>query len=307
MNLVANGLVTDQFGQLLLIRRDDTRTWAMPGGSLDVGELPTDCVTREVWEETGIRSVPVRLVGLHYWTQKPDGFLIFTFRCLPDGGELTPSDETPEVGYHPFSSLPEPMLGFHLERIEGSFHHSGGPPSWDRQQPLRWQLFLRRSILPFYYFWKDMKRRIQGAPLYQPPPDWRTGSFVIIRNEDGAVLWVKRDDTDMWNLPGGRANKLEPPWETAVREAKEETGLDVVLNDLSGVYLKSNDPDGRPHMVFAFTGTVAGGQLTTNPEASEFAYFMPGEEPDNIFVKHVERVADAVDPKRKKTIFRAQL
>lgn len=306
MNFAANGLVIDQFGQVLLMRRDDTRTWAMPGGSLDAGELPTDAVKREVWEETGIHSVPVRLVGLHYWTQKPDGFLIFTFRCLPNGGELTPSDESPEVGYYPFRALPEPMLHFHAERLEASFHHDGGPPEWGRQHPTRMQLFMRRNILPFFYLWKGIRRRIQGVPAYQPPPDWRTGAFIILRNEAGAVLWVKRDDLNMWNLPGGGADGMEAPWETAVREAKEETGLDVVLDDLSGVYLKSEDPDGQPHMVFAFTGTVTGGQLTKNEEAASFDYFLPGEEPENSFHWHLERVADAVDSNRSNTVFKVQ-
>jgi ADP-ribose pyrophosphatase YjhB (NUDIX family) len=307
MILAASGLVTNQFGQVLLIRRDDTRTWALPGGGLDAGELPTDGVVREVWEETGIKSVSVRLVALHYWTQKPEGFLIFTFRCLPNGGEITPSDETPEVGYHTLFPLPEPMMQFHRERLEEGFRHNGGPPVWGYQYPPRWALLLRRTVLPFFYLWKDIRRRMQGIPRYQPPPEWRTGAFVILRNEAGAVLWIKRDDIDMWNLPGGQTEEMEPPWETAVREAKEETGLDVTLDDLSGVYLKTNDPEGKPHMVFTFTGTIKGGKLTKNEEAADFGYFLPGEEPENTLAKHIERVADAVDPMRNRTVFREQL
>ncbi len=306
MILVSNGLVVDQFGQALLIQRDDTRTWAMPGGAIEADELPTDSVIREVWEETGIHSVPVRLVGLHYWTQKPDSILIFTFRCLPNGGELTPSEESPEVGYHPFSKLPEPMLNFHRERLQDGFRHAGGAPRWGRQYPARWQLFLRRSVLPFVYLWKDVRRRIQGVPRYQPPPEWRAGAFVILRNEAGAVLWVKRRDMDMWNLPGGLAEQMEAPWETAVREVKEETGLDVTVDDLSGVYLKPTEAGERPHIVFAFTGTVEGGRLTRNEEAADFGYFLPGEEPENSLGKHLERVADAVDLERNKTVFKVQ-
>jgi 8-oxo-dGTP pyrophosphatase MutT (NUDIX family) len=127
-----------------------------------------------------------------------------------------------------------------------------------------------------------------------------------VRNEAGAVLWIKRDDIDMWNLPGGGAEGMEAPWETAVREVKEETGLDVTLDDLSGVYLKSNDAEDKPHMIFTFSGTVWGGQLTKNKEAADFGYFLPGEEPENAIPKHVERVADAVDPMRNKTVFRVQ-
>ncbi len=302
MKLVANGLVTDQFGRVLLIRRDDTRTWAMPGGALDKNELPTVGVAREVREETGIESVPVRLVGMHYWTQKPDGFLIFTFRCLPNGGKLTPSEESPEVGYHSFTTLPEPMLNFHRERIEDGFLHDGGPPSWERQYPARWQLFMRRSVLPFVYLWKDIRRRFQGVPRYQPPPEWRAGAFVVIRNEAGQVLWIKRNDINAWNLPGGRTEGMEAPWETAVRE----TGLDVRLDDLSGVYLKPAQNSKKSEMIFTFTASVNGGQLTKNEEAADFAYFASGEEPENSLPKHIERVADAVHPGRDKTVFKVQ-
>lgn len=306
MKLAASGIVSDQFGRVLLILRDDTRTWAMPGGALEADELPTKGVVREVKEETGIDAVPVRLVGLHYWTQRPDGFLIFTFRCLPRGGEITPSDESPEVGYHSISPVPKPMLNFHRERLEELFFHKGGPPIWGQQFPARWALFLRRSFLPFVYLWKDVRRRWQGLPRYQPPPEWDTGAFVVIRNGTGDVLWVKRRDFDAWNLPGGKAESMEPPWETAVRETKEETGLDVRLDDLSGVYLKPAADGGSPHMVFTFTGTVNGGKLTKNEEAADFSYFASGEEPGNSLPKHLERVADAVDPRRDKTVFKVQ-
>ena len=306
MKLATNGLVIDQFGQALLILRDDTRTWALPGGSLDADELPTDGVVREVWEETGIHTVPVRLVMLNYWSQRPDGFLIFTFRCLVKGGTITPSEESPEVGYHLLAPPPEPMLHFHRDRLQDSFRHEGGPPIWARQYPTGWQLFLRRSFLPFVYLWKDLRRRRQGVPRYQPPPEWGTGAFVIVRNEAGEVLWVKRRDMDVWNLPGGRADEMEAPWETAVRETKEETGLDVTLDDLSGVYLKPAVNGHAPHMIFAFTGTILGGRLTRNEEAADFAYFAPGAEPENSLPKHIERVADAVNLGRDKTVFKVQ-
>jgi ADP-ribose pyrophosphatase YjhB (NUDIX family) len=306
MILVCNGLVINQFGQALLIQRDDTRTWAMPGGALEADELPTEGVVREVFEETGIRSVAVRLVGLHYWSQRPDGILIFTFRCLPNGGTITPSEESLQVAYQPVSSLPEPMLSFHRERLLESFHHEGGAPHWERQHQTRWHMFLRRSVMPFVYLWKDVRRRWQNVPRYQSPPRWGTGAFVVLRDEAGQVLWVRRRDVDVWNLPGGRADTMEPPWEAAVRETKEETGLDVQLSDLSGVYLKPARDGANPHMIFTFTATVTGGTLTRNEEAADFAYFSPGEEPENCRANHRGRAADAGDPRRNKTAFRVE-
>ena len=60
-------------------------------------------------------------------------------------------------------------------------------------------------------------------------------------------------------------------------------------------------------MVFAFIGTAVGGQLTKKDEASDFGYFLPGEEPENSFHWHLERVVDAVDLNRTATVFKAQL
>ena len=87
MNIGTTGIIIDQKMQLLVIKRDDTRTWAPPGGSSDAGEMPTESVTREVEEETGFKVMPVRLVGLSFIPEFGEGVLQFTFRCLLRGGE----------------------------------------------------------------------------------------------------------------------------------------------------------------------------------------------------------------------------
>lgn len=55
------------------------------------------------------------------------------------------------------------------------------------------------------------------------------GAFSIIFDEQGRVLLCHRRDMDAWNLPGGGAESGELPTEAAIRETKEETGLDVVI------------------------------------------------------------------------------
>ncbi|MCA9936689.1 MAG: NUDIX domain-containing protein, partial [Anaerolineales bacterium] len=81
-------------------------------------------------------------------------------------------------------------------------------------------------------------------------------------------------------------------WETAVRETHEETGLQITPIHLSGVYLY----DAQNHLTFTFTADITGGSLTPGPEAAEFAYFTPGEEPPNSVQQHIERVQDAIAP-----------
>jgi ADP-ribose pyrophosphatase YjhB (NUDIX family) len=290
MFVATNGIVVDQFGQVLLIKRDDTRTWAIPGGALEAGELPPDGAAREVAEETGLKVEPVRLVGLDFWVNRSREYLVFTFRCLKSGGKITPSEESPQVGFMPVNPLPRSMLSLHRERLARGLVHDGGPPYWGRQELGTWLPLMLRTVAPIVYRWKGLRRRLKGQPRYQSPPPWHLGAFTVIGDEDNKVLWVKRTDYDIWNLPGGRSEPGEAPWETAVRETREETGLEIRLTGLSGVYIKTADNS----MVFCFTAEVVGGALTTGPEAAAFATFAPGEEPANTLPKHLPRVMDAV-------------
>ena len=297
MKVCADAIVTNEYNEALFIRRGDTRTWAPPGGALESGELPTAAVVREVEEETGLKVMPARLVGVYYRWQRPDGFLLFSFRCLQRGGELRPSSESLQVGFLPAVPLPAPMLGIHREHLQRALRHYGGPPYWGSQrQPALWRL--ARWLV---YRLRDARAVLRGEAPYQPPRPWHSGAFVVIRDETGRGLWVKRKDHAVWNLPGGRSSRGETPWATATRETREETGLNVRLVDLTGVYVKPE----RNHLVFTFTAEITGGRLTPNAEAADFAYFASGTEPANSLPKHVERVADAVSPQGR-TIFRVQ-
>lgn len=301
MNIATNGFVFDQYGNVLLIRRDDTRTFAPPGGTLDAGELPTDGCAREVREETGLIVYPVRLVGMYFQDIAEGGMLLLSFRCIQRGGDITPSPESPLVAWFKAHKLPSPMLSFHRERTRQALAHDGGPPVWTRYNWSLMQKFGRFLVTNIVYRWKDWQRKRRGEPPYQPPPAWQTGAFTIIRNAEGRVLWVKRTDRDIWNLPGGVSEPDEAPWETAVRETREETGLHVKLVDLSSVNVYHD----LPNMTFNFTAEISRGALTTGPEAAEFAWFTPGAEPGNCVQQHVERVADAAGPSTE-TVFRHQ-
>ena len=65
----------------------------------------------------------------------------------------------------------------------------------------------------------------------------RLAASVVITDERGRVLLVHEDyGRHRWGLPGGRHEPGESIEETAVREAKEETNLDVELGELIGEY-----------------------------------------------------------------------
>jgi ADP-ribose pyrophosphatase YjhB (NUDIX family) len=127
------------------------------------------------------------------------------------------------------------------------------------------------------------------------------GAFAIIFDERGRVLLSHRRDIDAWNLPGGGVESGELPTEAAVRETKEETGLDVIVERLVGVYGKRD----KDEFVFAFTCRVVGGQLIATGEADESRFFAIEDIPPNTSPKQVERIRDAAEG-HSQPIFRVQ-
>jgi 8-oxo-dGTP diphosphatase len=95
---------------------------------------------------------------------------------------------------------------------------------------------------------------------------------LIIRYEDGSIVLIKRANEphkNHWALPGGIMEPDETIQQTAVREAKEETGLDVKLERLIGVYSKpGRDERGRSVSVL-FEATAIGGNLKADTDAKE--------------------------------------
>lgn len=136
----------------------------------------------------------------------------------------------------------------------------------------------------------------------QPDRRFTLGAFAIIFDDQGRVLLCHRRDRDQWNLPGGGVELGELPTEAAVREAKEETGLDITTTRLLGVYAKADDPS---DLVFTFLGKVAGGRIAVTDEADGCAYFAIADIPPNTAPKHVERIHDAVSGAAQ-PIFRRQ-
>jgi mutator protein MutT len=90
---------------------------------------------------------------------------------------------------------------------------------------------------------------------------------VIVFNGEGRVLLQKRSATgDQWGFPGGIIELGESAAEAAIREVHEETGLDVKIDSLLGVYTKyfhqyPNGDQAQPIAV-VFTGSVVGGELS---------------------------------------------
>ena len=122
-------------------------------------------------------------------------------------------------------------------------------------------------------------------------PQFVIAAFGIIFDEQNRVLLCHRLDYDLWNLPGGTMESGESPWECVIREVGEETGFEVEIDDLVGIY---NKPD-KSELVFSFICRIIGGKMTLNEEANKIEYFSVDKLPINIPQKQAERINDAVN------------
>lgn len=120
-------VVFDSAGRLLLHRRTDNGRWALPGGTLEVGETADQCIVREVREETGYEVEVIRLVGIysepeHTTITYPDGntvaYLSVLFECRVLRGEATLCDESSAVEWFSPEHLPDPFYRGHLPRVQ---------------------------------------------------------------------------------------------------------------------------------------------------------------------------------------------
>ncbi|MFJ5607989.1 NUDIX hydrolase [Streptomyces sp. NPDC093221] len=87
------GVIVDDAGRALLIRRRDNGHWEPPGGVLEAGETIPDALQREVLEETGVKiAVPATLTGVY---KNMTGLIVsLVFRCEAIDGEPSTGSET---------------------------------------------------------------------------------------------------------------------------------------------------------------------------------------------------------------------
>ena len=104
------------------------------------------------------------------------------------------------------------------------------------------------------------------------------------------MLLCHRRDHDLWNLPGGALEHGEAPRDGVIREVKEETGLEVEVSGLAGVYSKPEADD----LVFSFLCRRVGGVIALSDEADRIEFFRADALPPNTIPKQVERIAGSV-------------
>lgn len=117
---------------------------------------------------------------------------------------------------------------------------------------------------------------------------------LVIKRSDGSIVLVKRAFDPFkgyWALPGGFLKFGKSVEETAIREAKEETGLDIEIEDLLGVY-SGPERDPRGHIIsICLIARYVGGELRAGSDAAEVKSFK--KPPEELAFDHKEMLRKA--------------
>ena len=106
---------------------------------------------------------------------------------------------------------------------------------------------------------------------------------AVVRDEAGRLLLVHKTDNDLWALPGGGVDPGESVSQAVVREVAEETGIDVEVGSLVGVYtsprhvMAYDDGEVRQQFSICFACRLVGGEIRPSSESTDVRFFAPAD------------------------------
>ena len=121
--------------------------------------------------------------------------------------------------------------------------------------------------MPKTEYWDD--------PEAPPPNSLVVGVMTFVQDDSGRILMIERADNGRWALPGGGQDPGESTPAAAVRETYEETGIDVAITGLVGIYsdprhvIAFDNGEVRQEFSICFRATAVSGTPTTSNESTD--------------------------------------
>jgi NADH pyrophosphatase NudC (nudix superfamily) len=115
----------------------------------------------------------------------------------------------------------------------------------------------------------------------------------VLIEKDGKVLLGRRGlepAKGKWCQIGGFLDYGEAPIHGAIREAKEESGLDIEVGEYIDTYMGEYGPEAKSTLNLCFMATVKGGSLRLNSEVTEFGWFGRDELPADLAFSNTEQL-----------------
>ena len=111
-----------------------------------------------------------------------------------------------------------------------------------------------------------MKEKLTEEEYLKILPKKQVGTAVLFFNSIGELLILKPNYKEGWLVPGGTTDKGESPLQCALRETKEEIGLDIPNMQLVGIY---HSPKTRKGVEFDSLKFVFNGGVLTDNQISQ--------------------------------------
>ncbi|MGX7824015.1 NUDIX hydrolase [Actinokineospora sp. 24-640] len=119
------------------------------------------------------------------------------------------------------------------------------------------------------------RRDYLNDPSAPSPNNIAVACSAYVENPNGDVLLIRRSDNGYFSIPGGQLDPGETLSNCAIRETREETGIEIAVRGLIGIYSNPNhviaydDGEVRQEFSICFAGTPEGGTLKTSRESLE--------------------------------------
>lgn len=120
-------------------------------------------------------------------------------------------------------------------------------------------------------------------PAAPTPNAVKVAVSALVQDQEGRILLIRRSDNGKYSVPGGGLEAGETVAQAVVREVREETGIEVDVTELVGVFsnpehvIAYDDGEVRQEFSICFRAQPIGGDLRTSEESTEVEWVRPAE------------------------------